>query len=74
MKDRFWTAYFYVMWFMLLFGLIVYQDQHGYFTSYELDSLVGDYARMWSWWLIVSTLPMTIIRWIATGKHFWNKP
>ena len=25
-------------------------------------------------YLIISAFAMTIIRWVVTGKHFWNKP
>ena len=66
MKDRFWTAYFYVMWLLVISGLFVFgKEVFGYLYRPQME--LGIY-------LIISGIVMTIIRWIATGKHFWNKP
>tara|TARA_E500000178_G_C16326129_1_gene446876 strand:- start:33 stop:266 length:234 start_codon:yes stop_codon:yes gene_type:complete len=77
MKDRFWKAYFFVMWFMFLFGLFALQDAEGLITDDFLDNwFIANYygSDSWGWWLIYLFIPLTIIRWISTGKHFWNKP
>ena len=71
MKERFWIAYFYVMWFVFLFGLFAYQDSQSFITK---QVIFDRYKDDWTWWIIMSAIPMTIIRWVVTGKHFWNKP
>ena len=72
MKDRFWTAYFYVMWFLFLFGLFAYQDSQYWITNQEFFNGYED--DVWTWLVMMSAIPMTIIRYVAIGKHFWNKP
>ena len=71
MKDRFWTAYFYVMWFVFLFGLFLYVVDHQTLRS---DFGIGYYPRYYAEYMMLSAIPMTIIRWVGTGKHFWNRP
>ena len=59
------------MWFLVIGGLFLYVVAHSnirseFKISYD-DKYTGQY-------MLLSAIPMTIIRWIATGKHFWNKP
>jgi len=68
MKDRFWTVYFYVMWsFFVIWA--------GRLASWWFDSR-NYYESAWQpdFPILVLLLVMTIIRYIATGKHFWNRP
>ena len=59
------------MWFLFLFGLFAYQDtQYGITKQNFFNRDDAD----WTWWVMMSAIPMTIIRWVSTGKHFWNKP
>ena len=65
------------MWFCPLFGLFALQDDEGLITNGWLDEwYVANYygSGSWGWWLIYLFIPLTIIRWIGTGKHFWNRP
>ena len=77
MKDRSWTAYYYVMLLLVLFGLFVYMDS---FSAYNGNMFQDIYflnkygSDEWSLWLIFSFIPLTVIRWVGTGKHFWDKP
>ena len=70
MKERFWKAYYYVMWSLVFFGFFIILDADNsnwrYFFSYG-DQELGQYVML-------SAIPMTIIRYVAIGKHFWNKP
>ena len=82
MKERFWKAYFYLMWFIFLFGLFAYQDMHdGWFTEFLVfdrtcgfASVGGCSSDTWALLTMFSVIPLAVIRWIYTGKHFWNKP
>ncbi len=69
MKERFWLAYFYIMWFLLLGGLYILIDANGYlFEVFYYDyKYIGQY-------MMLSAIPLAIIRWIVTGKHIWNRP
>ena len=81
MKERFWIFYFYLMWTLYLLGCawIVYawymRFEYGDvyyegFYTYRYDELT-DRAFLFT---LLTSLPMWLIRWIATGKHFWQKP
>ena len=79
MKDRFWIAYYYIMWFLFLFGLFVYVDSFiSYYDSFFFFQDIyffNEYgSEVWSLWLIFLFILLTVIRWVGTGKHFWNRP
>ena len=67
------------MWALYTFGIC--GTIYGWYMKYN-DNLVGfqalyDYQGLiefYIWFTVLTFVPMTIIRWIATGKHFWNKP
>ena len=66
MKERFWTVYFYAMWLLVISGLYIFGEEV-FGSLYRPQMELGIY-------LIISAFAMTIIRWVVTGKHFWNKP
>ena len=77
MKERFWLCYYYFMWFCPLFGLFALQDDaylitKGWLWNWYVANYYG--SDEWGWWLIYLFILLTIIRWIAIGKHFWNRP
>ena len=78
MKERFWKFWFYLMWALYTLGIsgIIY----GWYMKYnaeDLQQVLNDYQGLiefYIWFTVLTFIPMTIIRWMATGKHFWNKP
>ena len=60
------------MWFLVIGGLFLYVVAHLWNIRSDLgidydDKYTGQY-------MMLSAIPMTVIRWVSTGKHFWNKP
>ena len=69
MSDRFWKAYYYIMWFCFVFGLYIVFDADD--NSIDFFSSGDEWL---GWTVTASAIPMTIIRYILIGKHFWQKP
>ena len=69
MKDRFWEAYYYIMWFCVVFGIfiIIDADDNSFGWFKYGDEWIGEY-------LMASAIPLAIIRYILIAKHFWIKP
>ncbi len=71
MEERFWFLYY---WLMIVAGIL---------GAIELSTALLDsyfYSYDWTQFLyfevpiIVFSIVMTVIRWIAIGKHFWQLP
>ena len=60
-----WIAW---AWYMRYTYGDVYQAD--FFTEYNF-AVASERATLFT---VLTFIPMTIIRWIATGKHFWQKP
>ena len=68
MKDRFWQVYY---WAMVAFFVI----WAGRLASWWTDPS-NYYESAWqpNFPILVLLFVMTIIRYVAIGKHFWNRP
>ena len=58
------------MWFLVIGGLLLYYAAHLGNADWNID-YEDKYTAQY---MMLSAIPMTIIRWISTGKHFWNGP
>ena len=75
MKERFWKFWFYLMW--ALYALGISGTIYGWYMKYNAEGIKALYdyqglIEFYIWFTALTFIPMTIIRWVATGKHFWN--
>ena len=73
MKERLWVAYYWLMILILIIGIgraITFAEA---VNSNEVNYWMQTTAFP-DFPFLLTFVVMTVIRWIAIGKHFWNKP
>ena len=71
MKERFWFVYYWIMIVLASVLPIVIIDE---ILTGGADRLLKIIPEGFIWITFSVSLLMTIIRWILTGKHIWQKP
>ena len=73
MKERLWVAYYWLMILILIIGIgraITFAEA---VNSNEVNYWMQTTAFP-DFPFLLTFVVMTVIRWIAIGKHFWNRP
>lgn len=71
------------MWTLYLLGCV--WMVYAWYMRFEYGDVYHDYVDLATYryaelteiaflFTLLTSVPMWLIRWIATGKHFWNRP